>query len=49
MGTEPFIFLFTVFVLAVFVAVWLLGDRLHRNQWTGLGALAVGVVLIGLR
>jgi uncharacterized membrane protein len=34
--------------IAVLVAVGFLGDRLRPVQWVGLGALALGVVLIGL-
>jgi len=35
--------------IAVLIAVGFLGDRLRPVQWLGLGALALGVVLIGLR
>ncbi len=35
--------------VAVLVAVAFLGDRLRPSQWLGLGVLAMGVVLVGLR
>lgn len=35
--------------VVIIVAVLFMGERLRRVQWLGLGALAVGVVLVGFR